>query len=116
LVFAFGLGMLSGFRSAILIPVVIVFIQFVAEGLHKTKYAIGLAGFAAACAIFLAAFSESLPLAAQRAISFLPVRVDPVAAMDAQSSLAWRLEMWKAVVREVPEHLWFGKGYAIDPA
>jgi hypothetical protein len=115
LLFAFGLGTLSGFRSAILIPLVAVVVQFFAEALHKTKYAMGLAGFGAACVIFLAAFSETLPLAAQRAISFLPVRVDPVAAMDAENSLKWRLEMWRVVIQEVPEHLWFGKGYALDP-
>jgi hypothetical protein len=114
--FAFALGMLSGFRSAILVPIVTLCVQFFTEGLHKTRYAIGMAGFFGGCIIFLAAFSESLPLAAQRAISFLPVRVDPVAAMDAKSSLSWRFEMWRVVVNEVlPYHLWFGKGYAIDP-
>jgi hypothetical protein len=114
-VVGFAVGMLSGFRSAILGPVIIMIVQFFAEGLHKTKYALGLAGFGAACIIFLAAFSESLPLAAQRAISFLPVRVDPVAAMDAKGSLSWRVEMWKVVVKDIPHNLWFGKGYAIDP-
>ena len=69
----------------------------------------------AASLVFLATFSESLPLPAQRAISFLPVRVDPVAAIDANNSLAWRFAMWRVVLREVPEHLWLGKGYAIDP-
>jgi O-antigen ligase len=117
LLFGFALGMLSGFRSAILVPIVTLCVQFFTEGLHKTRYAVGLAGFFGACVIFLAAFSESLPLAAQRAISFLPVRVDPVAAMDARTSLLWRFEMWRVVVNDVlPNHLWFGKGYAIDPA
>jgi len=115
LVFGLGLGMLSGFRSAILIPIVSLIVQFFAEGLHKTKYAIGLAGSLVAGAIFLGAFADSLPLSAQRAISFLPIKVDPIAAMDAKSSLAWRFEMWKVVVREAPNHLWLGKGYAIDP-
>lgn len=116
LLFGFGLGMLSGFRSAILLPIVTLFVQFFAENLHKTRYVVGLAGFFGACAIFLAAFSESLPLAAQRAISFLPVRVDPIAAMDAKNSLAWRFDMWKVVVSDVlPNHFWFGKGYSIDP-
>ena len=115
LVFGFGLGMLSGFRSAILIPIAALVVQFFTEGLHKTKYALGLAGFGAASIIFLAAFAESLPLAAQRAISFLPVRVDPVAALDAKNSVAWRLEMWEVVIQDVPDHLWFGKGYALDP-
>jgi O-antigen ligase len=36
--------------------------------------------------------------------------------VDAKSSLAWRFEMWKVVVNDVlPYHLWFGKGYSIDP-
>src|ERR1051325_7354798 len=116
LLFGFGLGMLSGFRSAILIPMVTLSVQFFAEKLHKTRYAVGLAAFFGACVVFLAAFSESLPLAAQRAISSLPVRVDPIAAMDAKNSLSWRFDMWKVVESDVlPNHLWFGKGYAIDP-
>lgn len=115
LVFGFCLGMLSGFRSAILIPVVVMIAQFFTEGLHKTKYALGLTGVIATSVTFLAVFSESLPLAAQRAISFLPVRVDPVAAMDASNSLEWRVSIWKLVIKDVPGHLWFGRGYAIDP-
>jgi hypothetical protein len=115
IVAGFALGMTSGFRSAILVPLVVLMVQFFAEGLHKTKYALGFGGFLAAALVFLAAFSESLPLSAQRAISFLPVRVDPVAAIDAKNSLAWRFAMWKVVLHEVPQHLWMGKGYAIDP-
>lgn len=112
---AMFMGMLSGFRSSILVTVLVATIQFFAEGLHRTKYAASFAGFAAAAFVFLAAFSESLPLSAQRAISFLPVRVDPIAANDAKTSLTWRFEMWRMVVKEIPKHLWLGKGYAIDP-
>jgi hypothetical protein len=112
---AMFMGMLSGFRSSLLVTILVATIQFFAEGLHRTKYAASFCGFFAAAFVFLAAFSESLPLAAQRAISFLPVKVDPIAAVDAKTSLAWRFEMWRTVVKEIPKHLWLGKGYAIDP-
>jgi hypothetical protein len=93
----------------------VAFVQFFSEGLYRTKYVVGLACLVAAGIATLALFSDSLPLAAQRAISFLPVKVDPIAEADARNSLQWRFEMWRAVVVEIPEHLWFGKGYAIDP-
>jgi hypothetical protein len=112
---AMFMGMLSGFRSSILVTVLVATIQFFAEGLHRTRYAVSFCGFFAAGFLFLAAFSESLPLSAQRAISFLPVKVDPIAASDAKTSITWRLEMWRMVVKEIPKHLWLGKGYAIDP-
>ena len=112
---ALFMGMLSGFRSAIVLAGLVATIQFFAEGLHRTKYLAGFAGFFAVGMLFLAAFSERLPLAAQRAISFLPVRVDPIAAADAKTSLMWRLEMWRLVSKEIPKHLWLGKGYGIDP-
>ncbi|HUS36057.1 MAG TPA: O-antigen ligase family protein [Verrucomicrobiae bacterium] len=112
---AMFMGMLSGFRSSLLVTILVGTIQFFAEGLHRTKYAVSFFGFFAAAFVFLALFSESLPLAAQRSISFLPVKVDPIAAVDAKSSLNWRFEMWRTVVKEIPKHLWIGKGYAIDP-
>lgn len=115
LVPAIFMGMLSGFRSAIVVTGIVALIQFFAEGLHRTKYAIGFFGFIAGALVFLAAFSESLPLSAQRAISFLPVRVDPMAAQDAKTSLLWRFEMWRLVAKDIPNHIWIGKGYAIDP-
>lgn len=114
-ILAMFMGMLSGFRSSILVTVMVATIQFFAEGLHRTKYLASFCGFGTAGFLFLAAFSESLPLAAQRAISFLPVRVDPVAAADAKTSLNWRFEMWRLVVKEIPKNLWIGKGYALDP-
>jgi hypothetical protein len=112
---AIFIGLLSGFRSAILIIGIVALVQFFAEGLHRTKYVTGLVGVVTAAVVFLVAFSEHLPLAAQRAVSFLPVKVDPMAAADARTSLQWRLEMWHLVVKEIPNHLWLGKGYSIDP-
>jgi hypothetical protein len=35
--------------------------------------------------------------------------------MDAEGSTAWRLEIWKDLLPEIPRYLFVGKGYRIDP-
>src|SRR5207247_3503115 len=59
-------------------------------------------------------FANKLPLSVQRTVSFLPIRVDPVARGSAESSNEWRLEMWKRLLPDVPKYLIKGKGYALD--
>ena len=59
--------------------------------------------------------ANRLPLTFQRALSFLPVNIDAGVRADAQASLDWRIEMWKALLPQVPPHLLLGKGYAITP-
>jgi hypothetical protein len=112
---ALGIGLMSGFRSSLGVSFLIVTIQFFAEGLHRTRFVLGFAGVFIVGFGLVAVFSEKLPLSAQRAISFLPVRVDPVARLNAMGSTEWRFQMWGLVAKEVPRYLWFGKGYAIDP-
>jgi hypothetical protein len=105
----------GGFRSVVILFALVVFYQFWFEGLFRTRY------FAMAIlALFLAAvtivpFANHLPLSMQRTLSFLPLNVDAVARYDAQSSTEWRLDMWRAVLGEVPRYLIKGKGFAIDP-
>lgn len=115
LLIAIGLGMFSGFRSTVAIFALVTLFQFFAEGLYRTRYAAGALAVMIASFTFVAVFAESLPLAVQRTISFLPVRVDPMAAADAKASIEWRLEMWKTVSKEIPKYFWIGKGYSVDP-
>ena len=58
--------------------------------------------------------ANRLPNTFQRALSFLPVNIDPAVRAEAQGSLDWRIEMWKALLPQVPQHLLLGKGYAIS--
>ena len=112
---ALGLGVISGFRSHISFCILLMTIQFFAEGLHRTRY---LAGFICGLTVvfsFIAVFSEKLPIPAQRALSFLPIRVDAHAKIDARNSNEWRLEMWEVLAKDIPKYFWLGKGYAIDP-
>jgi len=55
-----------------------------------------------------------LPYQIQRALSVLPVKVDPKVAHDAQASTDWRVQMWKRVLPDVPRYLILGKGCALD--
>jgi len=58
--------------------------------------------------------TSHLPITMQRALSFLPLDVDPIAREGARTSTEWRLNMWKHLVPQIPQYLLLGKGYAID--
>jgi len=114
LIVVFG-GLLSGFRSTLTIIALVFAIQFFAEGLHRTRYATVFLITGISVFVFLSLFATSLPLAAQRAVSFLPVKVDPTAEVDAKGSIEWRMEMWRTIARDIPRYFWLGKGYVVDP-
>jgi len=108
-------SLFSGFRSQVAFVVLLLVVQFIAEGLWKTVYlpilcALGLLGLAP-----LVLFANKMPAAVQRSLAVLPVDIDPNVRAEAESSTDWRWEMWSVVWREVPKYLLLGKGYAIDP-
>jgi hypothetical protein len=73
--------------------------------------------------IFLGAFAfivlipiaPRLPFTFQRTLAFLPLHLDSDARLSAQATWDWRLNMWIALLPQVPEHLLLGKGLAILP-
>ncbi|MDB6019017.1 MAG: O-Antigen ligase [Pedosphaera sp.] len=108
-------SLFCGFRSIIINFFLIVVCMFYFEGLFRTRYFVMvLAGGLLAGALALP-FVHKMPLSVQRTLSFLPINVDQLARADAEGSTAWRLDMWKEALPEVPKHLLLGKGYAIDP-
>jgi hypothetical protein len=54
-----------------------------------------------------------LPYPAQRALSFLPGKWDPMAKIDAEESTAWRVDMWQAMLYgdKYIENKWVGDGF-----
>jgi hypothetical protein len=105
--------LMGGYRSYIVLTILLVGFMFFLEGLHRTK--VLLAGIVLSVLVAVAVLpnTRALPLAVQRSLSVVPfVDVDPVARRDAQGTLDWRLEMWKTVLPEVPQYLWIGKGFA----
>jgi O-Antigen ligase len=108
-------SLLGGFRT-ILITIMLVFaLQFYLEGLYRTRLLplLFLAGVLG-CAVMLP-FVKQLPFSVQRALSVLPIDVDPVARMDAEGTAEWRLQIWKAVLPQVPRYLLLGKGLGMTP-
>jgi O-antigen ligase/polysaccharide polymerase Wzy-like membrane protein len=106
----------SGFRSSFILFALTFLALFWFEGLHHTKILPILIGAAMIAGIVILPNAEKLPIMAQRTLSFIPaVPVDPIAKESAQTSTEWRVEMWKAVLPQVPRYLLKGKGYAFDP-
>lgn len=105
----------GGFRSALITVGLLFTIQFFLEGMHRTKLLPVFVSFSIAAFVLLIPFVEHLPFGVQRTLAILPLPVDPVARLDAQYSTNWRLELWAAVLPEVPDHLLLGKGYALSP-
>ncbi len=109
----FVASMLGGFRSFFALLLMTFFFVFCLEGLLKSRYV-----FIFAAAGFLLVGSvipivNKLPLAIQRTLSFLPVNVDPVVRYSANASTEWRLQIWSAVIPEIPRYLWLGRGLGI---
>jgi O-antigen ligase len=110
-----GMGMQAGFRSFFISIVMVYTASFLIEGLHRSRHALTALGLALVAGVGLVVSAPHLPPSIQRAISFLPVDVDPFVRQDAAGSTAWRLEMWRNLLPQVKEHLLFGKGYGFNP-
>jgi hypothetical protein len=112
----FAAASFSGFRSSIMLLLLIFAFQFYFEGLLRTHFLPIIVGLAICGFIPILFFANSMPASVQRAISFLPVNVDSEVLVDAKGTSEWRLHMWAEVLKEVPKYLIVGKGYSINPA
>jgi hypothetical protein len=107
------LAQAGGFRIGLISLVMTLGMLFFMEGLHRTRLLpVVVMGMILAVAVIIP-FSNKLPIALQRSISFLPVKVDPQVQLDAEASKGWREEMWRDVWPKVPQYLLLGKGYAL---
>lgn len=110
----FGLSLFGGYRSILILAVMVMAVQFLYERLYKTFIFPVLIGIFLVAGVFTVVFVDKLPLSIQRTLSFLPLEVHPMAKADAMGTLDWRLQMWKVVMPEVPKYLLMGKGYGYD--
>jgi len=108
-------GLFGGFRSFVVMLGLLFVMQFFLEGLHRTKLlpiflVSGLMG-----AMALIPLASRLPYTFQRALSVLPYHVSEQARFEAQQSSEWRIQMWQAILPQIPQYLLLGKGYVISP-
>jgi hypothetical protein len=112
---AFGLALLGGFRSTLILFGMLFVVQFYLEGMFQTRLAVVLSFAVALAGVLTVAFADKLPTPIQRSLSFLPIPgIDPMAKLDAQGTLDWRVQIWKTVLPDVPHYLLFGKGFAYN--
>jgi hypothetical protein len=111
---AMAVGTTGGFRSILAGLLLLFVVQFVLEGLHRTRLLAVVLGTTVLALAILIPLGPRLPLAVQRSLSFLPIEVDPAARLEAQNSTEWRLAMWRALLPELPDYKFLGRGYRLS--
>jgi hypothetical protein len=106
----------SGFRSMLISMAAYVVLS---AWLHRGKWqALVLAGVIAAGVLLLALGQGrlyELPLPAQRAMTFLPGRWDPIAVLDARGSSEGRFDWWRLTLQErLIKNWWMGDGLGMS--
>jgi hypothetical protein len=111
---AMGAALWSGYRSTLVLLLLTFAFLFWLEGLHRTRILPAFLLLLLVGGAFLVPFTDRLPLAVQRTMSFLPMRMDPMVQHSARVSNDWRIQMWKLVLPDVPKYLLKGKGYSVE--
>jgi hypothetical protein len=107
-------GMFTGFRSQFILLGLTCALVAYFEGLFHSRHGVPVVFACLLGVVLLVPLADRLPLPMQRTLSFLPLKLDPIARMDAENSSQWRIEMWKMVVPEIPKYFWLGKGVGIS--
>jgi hypothetical protein len=110
-----ALGLMSGHRYLLIILIMtFVFCSYVQRlFLFRNVLMVSLAILLGLSAVYI--FSERLPLAAQRAISFLPgIEVHSVANHDAQATWQMRHALRRIGMELAPQYFWVGRGLGLS--
>jgi hypothetical protein len=111
-----GVGMLSGHRFLAVTVFGVVICGAYAQRFFSLKnwiisLTLGLSFIAMTYAI-----SDRLPLAAQRAVSFLPaISIHPQAKVDADGTIEVRRMLRKVGMELAPDYFWVGRGFGLAP-
>jgi len=118
LIFALVLAGVSGHRIAV------VFIVATLVFYYSSDFRLGWRRFVnrytvllAAGILFISLFATYLPLNYQRAVTVIPfANVNLEARASADATTTWRIELWRRLLREIPDYFWLGKGFAFTAA
>jgi len=108
-----GMSLVGGYRSYLIMFVLMFCVQFYLEGAHRTRLLPVLLGGLLLFGIVSLPFLRQFPLSIQRSLAFLPLPVDAGVRANAEASSEWRINIWKAVLPQVPQYLLLGKGLAM---
>jgi hypothetical protein len=114
LVLGMMIGLLSGYRTLLVLYGGTLAVMFVLEGWHRTKW-LYIWLFCGMCfTLGLYQATPHLPKPVQRALAVLPLPVSSSVQMEAEGTLEWRERLWQDLLPDVPSYLWLGKGVAIS--
>ena len=108
------LSMLGGFRSTTIGLALTMAILFFLEGHHRTPRLLVWLGGGLLGVALLIPLTPHLPTPVQRSLTFLPLPVDPMVRSDADSTMIWRQGLFEALIQDVPQYFWLGKGLTIS--
>jgi len=112
---AMGVTGLAGFRSRLVVGLMLTAAFFYFRATNRKAYVVKAA--LAGCLVWMmvVASSPMLPLGLQRAVSFIPgVNVSLRQAANAESSTEWRYEIWRFCMEEAPNYWLVGRGITFD--
>jgi len=107
-------GALGGFRSYYMTVGGIFLIQFYLEGMQRTRLLPIFAFCVVLAMVLIVPLASKLPFTVQRSLAFLPLNWSQEVQYSANTTVDWRLDMWKGFLPQIPKHLLLGKGYAIS--
>ena len=105
---------LGGYRLNLILYLFMFGLMFFLEGLHRTRMLLVFMMAGVLVAGTIIPLAPHLPFTFQRSLAFLPLNLSVEAKESAKASSAWRINMWKSLLSQVPSHLLLGKGYAIS--
>jgi hypothetical protein len=108
------LGLMSGYRTALVTYAIVLAMMFFLEGHHRTPRLLVWAGAGLLGVALLIPLTPHLPTPVQRSLSFLPLPVDPIVRFEAEGTLSWRESLWKELLEDVPQYFWLGKGMTVS--
>jgi O-Antigen ligase len=111
-----GAVMFAGYRGVLIATVFIVLLSTYFHNGMRALVKIVVIGILALTVLIAGQGSLfNLPLPAQRALSFLPGKWDPIAVRNAASTTEWRVEMWKLVLQgQYLKNPWLGDGFGFS--
>lgn len=106
-------GMLSGHRVVLVsIGFVVIFCLYAQRFFTVRNQLIAILVLLPAFSL-LYSFANRMPLAAQRAVAFLPgIPIDNAARADAVGTMTARRTMFRIGFEMIPQYLWIGRGFA----
>jgi len=111
--------LLSGFRSNLVGWLfAIALASFIRGGIRQVFPLIAAAIAGIVMIVVVQTAGLQVPLAAQRALSFIPISWDSRASVDAKGSVDWRVDMWRLALttdRYIKDKV-LGDGFGFDPS